>query len=192
MLNEKARAVYDYIKTRADHGIPPTVREICTALGLKSTSTAHRYINILVNAGYLEKIGNQNRAIRIKGKHTMLVPLLQSLTADTALTAPDNVTDYISYGTEDAVSAPLFAWRMQTPAKDAALGILADDIVIVAPHAENVPLPEQALLLTGQAEQIAILRLPEAAALHIYGTVLAVIRNMPYSTGLLVSSAALC
>ena len=42
-LNEKQQAVLRFLKERAQDGIPPTVREICTAAGIKSTSTVHAY-----------------------------------------------------------------------------------------------------------------------------------------------------
>ena len=56
MLNEKAKAIYEFIKDSINSGFPPTVREICNALDIKSTSTVHKYINLLVSEGYLEKI----------------------------------------------------------------------------------------------------------------------------------------
>ena len=68
MLNEKATAIYEFIRDSIDSGYPPTVREICDALGIKSTSTVHKYINLLVDEGYLEKSDNHNRAIKLSGK----------------------------------------------------------------------------------------------------------------------------
>ncbi|MBQ1489452.1 MAG: transcriptional repressor LexA [Eubacterium sp.] len=48
-------------------GYPPTVREICSALGIKSTSTAHKAIDNLVKKGFLKKDPAKPRAL-------MLVP----------------------------------------------------------------------------------------------------------------------
>ena len=67
MLNEKAMNIYQFIKDSIENGYPPTVREICSALDIKSTSTVHKYINLLVEEGYIEKMDNHNRAIRLKG-----------------------------------------------------------------------------------------------------------------------------
>ena len=61
MLKEKEIAVFEYIKNRLTDGYSPSVREIQDAMGFKSTSTAHRYIETLINAGKLEKTGNINR-----------------------------------------------------------------------------------------------------------------------------------
>ena len=47
-LTEKQRLVYEYLaKQLSAGGIPPTVREICNATGIKSTSTVHGILNIL-------------------------------------------------------------------------------------------------------------------------------------------------
>ena len=47
-LNEKEQRVLEYIKKQIkDTGYPPSVREICSALGFKSTSSAHQYGDLL-------------------------------------------------------------------------------------------------------------------------------------------------
>ena len=130
MLNEKAKAVYEYIKDCAVDGIPPTVREICSALNLKSTSTAHRYINILVEEGLLEKSGNLNRAIRITGKGATRVPLMGTVTAGQPITAIEDITDYINFQEEKHYSNPLFALKIRGESM-INIGIMNKDIVIV-------------------------------------------------------------
>ena len=130
MLNEKAKAVYEYIKDCTVDGIPPTVREICSALNLKSTSTAHRYINILVEEGLLEKSGNLNRAIRIAGKGATRVPLMGTVTAGQPITAIEDITDYINFQEERHYVNPLFALKIRGESMINS-GILDGDIVIV-------------------------------------------------------------
>ena len=61
MLNDRAKEIYRYIRDRIDSGYVPTVREICTALDINSTSTVHRYINKLVEEGLLDKMDNRNQ-----------------------------------------------------------------------------------------------------------------------------------
>lgn len=138
MLNEKAKAVYEYIKDCTDNGIPPTVREICSALGLKSTSTAHRYINLLVDEGLLEKTGNLNRAIKLTGKGGTRVPLMGTVTAGQPITAIEDITDYISFQEDRHYSNPLFALNVRGESM-INVGILDGDIVVVeqTPYAEN-------------------------------------------------------
>ena len=52
-MNEKEKRVYEYIRKRMEDGIPPSIREICLELQIKSTSTAARYVNSLVDEGFL-------------------------------------------------------------------------------------------------------------------------------------------
>lgn len=56
MLKDRERRILEYMKSEIrTKGYPPTVREICAALGIKSTSTAHKDIESLVRQGYLKK-----------------------------------------------------------------------------------------------------------------------------------------
>ena len=41
-FTQKHQRVLDYIRRCVDDGVPPTVREICDSLGIKSTSTGHK------------------------------------------------------------------------------------------------------------------------------------------------------
>lgn len=59
-LKPKEKRVLDYInQTIEEQGYPPSVREICSSLGIKSTSTAHMYIERLASKGYIEKLAGQ-------------------------------------------------------------------------------------------------------------------------------------
>ena len=138
MLNEKAKAIYEYIKERTSDGIPPTVREICKELNLKSTSTAHRYINILVEEGLLEKSGKLNRAIKLSGKGATRVPLMGTVTAGQPITAIEDITDYINFQEEQNYQYPLFALKIRGESMINA-GIFDGDIVVVeqTPTASN-------------------------------------------------------
>lgn len=63
---ETRLAVYDYIYSRIKGGHPsPTVREICSALKLKSTSTAHLHLTNLQKEGYIEFDKNLQRTVRL-------------------------------------------------------------------------------------------------------------------------------
>lgn len=129
--------IYNYIKERIEEGIPPTIREICTDLNIKSTSTVHKYISILTEMGYLEKIDNQNRAIKLKGYNSSTVPLIGTVTAGVPITAIENITDYIPWTKNKNYSNPLFALKIRGDSMINA-GIQNDDIVIV----EQVPTVE--------------------------------------------------
>ena len=130
MLNEKAQMIYRYIRERIDDGYAPTVREICSALDIRSTSTVHRYINLLVDEGLLDKMDNKNRAIRLHGSSARNVPLLGKVTAGMPITAIENIEDYISYVPDRNFAGDLFALKVSGESMINA-GILDGDIVIV-------------------------------------------------------------
>lgn len=150
MLNEKAQLIYQYIRDRIDDGYAPTVREICAALDIRSTSTVHRYINLLVEEGLLDKMDKQNRAIRLHGSSARNVPVVGTVTAGQPITAIENIEDYLSYVPDRRYSGELFALRVRGESMINA-GILDGDIVIVeqCDVAEN---GEIAVVLVGGEE----------------------------------------
>jgi predicted DNA-binding protein YlxM (UPF0122 family) len=55
--------IYDY---QTDYGFVPSIREICDATGIRSTSAVSYQINRLVKSGYLDKIGEVSRGMVLK------------------------------------------------------------------------------------------------------------------------------
>ena len=71
MLKEREQKVLDFMKREIlEKGYPPTVREICSALGIKSTSTVHKDIANLEKQGYLRKDPSKPRALMIVDPQT--------------------------------------------------------------------------------------------------------------------------
>ena len=71
MLKEREQKVLDFMKQEVgEKGYPPTVREICAALGIKSTSTVHKDIANLEKQGYLRKDPAKPRALMIVDPET--------------------------------------------------------------------------------------------------------------------------
>jgi repressor LexA len=65
-LNKRERQILDYMKSELRRkGYPPTVREVCSALGIKSTSTAHSDIARLEDKGYIKKDPSKPRALML-------------------------------------------------------------------------------------------------------------------------------
>lgn len=65
-LKEREQRILSYMKDEIrTKGYPPTVREICAAIGIKSTSTAHKDIESLVRQGYLVKDPSKPRALMV-------------------------------------------------------------------------------------------------------------------------------
>ncbi len=138
MINETASEIYEYIRHCIDDGYPPTVREICQQLGIGSTSTVHKYINILVEEGYLEKSGNRNRALRLPGGSKISVPLVGEIAAGTPILAIENITEYISFTADKYYSGELFALKIKGDSM-INIGIFDGDTVVIekTSYAEN-------------------------------------------------------
>ncbi|HJD22576.1 MAG TPA: transcriptional repressor LexA [Firmicutes bacterium] len=137
-LNEKQQRVLMFLKERAQDGIPPTVREICAAAGIKSTSTVHAYLKLLEDEGYISRQSGLNRAIRMPGESVARVPLLGKVTAGKPILAIEEVEEYVPYSGGGYQPGDLFALRVVGDSMINA-GILNGDVVIVrkTPTAEN-------------------------------------------------------
>ena len=137
-LNPKALQILDYIRDRIDEGLPPSVREICAALDIKSTSTAHKYLGELRERGLIEKGDRLNRAITLPDDRSVRVPLVGTVTAGQPILAVEEIEGYIPYRSRHLHSRDLFALRVRGESMINA-GILDGDIVVVrrTPTAEN-------------------------------------------------------
>lgn len=112
-LKDRQRRILEYMKEEIRaKGYPPTVREICTALEIKSTSTVHKDIETLVNLGFIIKDPSKPRALMVVDKenhekhetqipdyaaHTteiVEIPLVGNIAAGTPILADENVEDH--------------------------------------------------------------------------------------------------
>ena len=142
-LTKKQQAVLAFLQERAQDGLPPTVREICAAAGIKSTSTVHAYLKTLEDEGYISRQNGLNRAIKLTGGAAApapvpgRVPLLGRVTAGLPILAVEEIEDYVPYSGNYDVRE-LFALRVSGTSMINA-GILDRDVVIVrrTPTAEN-------------------------------------------------------
>ncbi len=65
-LTVKQKKVYDFIRKEIrEKGFPPSIREICAALGLSSTSSVHSHLSILEDKGLIRRSPYKNRTIEI-------------------------------------------------------------------------------------------------------------------------------
>ncbi len=65
-LTRRQQEIYDYLRDHLDDfPHPPTLDELCTALGLKSRGSLHKQIQALIDAGLVEPMNNQRRGIRL-------------------------------------------------------------------------------------------------------------------------------
>ena len=133
-LNEREQRVYDYIvKTIRERGYAPSVRDIREALGYKSTSTVHMYLERLEMLGYIVKDEGKSRALRLCDETPAAsgVPLLGTVTAGQPILAVENYEGSILFVPHGGYEKEnLFALRVQGQSMIEA-GILDGDVVIV-------------------------------------------------------------
>ena len=83
-ISDKQQNILDFINSFSmEHGYPPSVREICAEVGLRSTSTVHAHLKKLQEAGYLEASDHKSRALAPVSGASMVprVPILGRVTA---------------------------------------------------------------------------------------------------------------
>lgn len=110
MLKEREQKILDFVKHEVrENGYPPTVREVCKALDIKSTSTVHKDLANLEKQGYLKRSPSKRRAImlvdddmpsdnndiELQVPHTPVVevPLVGQIAAGTPILAEQNIED---------------------------------------------------------------------------------------------------
>ncbi len=65
-LTRRQQAIYEYLQQHGDRfEHPPTLDELCAALGLSSKGSLHKQIQALVEAGLVEPMNHQRRGIRL-------------------------------------------------------------------------------------------------------------------------------
>lgn len=131
---EKIQKVYnftvDFIK---DNGFPPSVREICEKLDIKSTATAYSYIEKLKQKGLLEKSPLKKRALSVSKRFAddfKSVPLLGTIRAGEPIFAVENLEGYYPLPKEFDTGGDEFALKVQGDSMINA-GIFEGDIIIV-------------------------------------------------------------
>lgn len=114
------------------------MREICTELHIKSTSTVQRYINELIEEGYLERQDGRKRTLRLASAEGISVPVMGTVAAGQPITAIENIDGYITFSGYRGNPAELFALHIRGNSMIEA-GIFDGDVVIVrrTPVAEN-------------------------------------------------------
>ncbi len=139
-LSKSQQKVYDYLVECSQDGRVPSVREICDATGLKSTSTIHLHLKTLEEKGLIEREHGVNRCIKVigKGEKSTNVPVLGKVAAGMPILAVEDIEDYVPVPESVRRGRELFALRVQGESMINA-GILNGDIVVVhrTPVADN-------------------------------------------------------
>ena len=134
-LVKKEKEVYEFIKKQIEiEGYPPSVREICAAVGLSSPSTVQRYINSLEEKGYILKGGSKKRAITLPKQENevevMSVPVVGTVAAGQPILAEENIEEYFPLPVNYAGKNDMFMLKVKGESMINA-GILDGDYVIV-------------------------------------------------------------
>lgn len=79
-LTSREKSILEFIRQKIyEDGFPPTVREICTAVNLRSTSTVHGYLARLEELGVIKRDPASSRAIEVVGdmswRHKKMIPM---------------------------------------------------------------------------------------------------------------------
>jgi repressor LexA len=146
-LTSRQREILNFINEEVMHkNYPPSVREICQAMGLSSSSTVHAHLKALERKGYIKRDPTKPRAIEIldpsvnskQKRRSRLVPLLGQVTAGIPVLAEENIESYLALPEEMVKGDNLFLLRVKGDSMKEA-GILQGDLVIVRqqPAAEN-------------------------------------------------------
>ncbi len=129
MMTKSQKKVYDYLKSRVQEGLPPTVREICQATGLKSTSSVHAHLKTLEREGYISREAGLNRAIHIVGEQkTAQVPIVGRVAAGQPILAVEQVEGYVPFS-PPSDGYEYFALNVRGESMR-MIGIMNGDIVI--------------------------------------------------------------
>lgn len=145
MGNNKQREIYEFLKEYTENcGYPPTVREICEAVSLKSTSTVQGHLERLQNKGLIKRNPLKPRALEItelfESKKEMIeIPIVKGYTRNIDILDKSNIEDMfrlpLDFITHDR---ELFMIKVEDTSMIKA-GINANDLAIIERHntAEN-------------------------------------------------------
>lgn len=137
-ISDKQREILDYIKTEIlNKGYPPTVRDICEAVKLKSTSSVHSHLETLEKNGYIRRDPTKPRAIEIVDDNFNLtrrevvnVPMIGRVAAGQPILAVENIESYFPIPAEFMPNAESFILRVQGESMINA-GIFDGDNILV-------------------------------------------------------------
>ncbi|NLM13338.1 MAG: transcriptional repressor LexA [Epulopiscium sp.] len=137
-IGDKQREILEYLKKEIKaKGYPPSVREICDAVNLKSTSTVHGHLNRLEKKGMIRRDPTKPRAIEIledsfyEIRHELVnVPIVGKVTAGQPILAVENIEDYFPLPVEYVKNDTVYMLHVHGDSMIEA-GIFHNDLVLV-------------------------------------------------------------
>ena len=147
-LGKRQLAIYDFIRSYSDeHGYPPSVREIGSAVGLASPSTVHMHLKVLEEQGLIKRDSKKPRTIEVMGKqeepasdlasvsqglndNVIRLPLVGRVAAGVPILAEQNVEETLALPTSIVGDASSFILRVRGESMINA-GIFDGDYIVV-------------------------------------------------------------
>jgi repressor LexA len=146
-VSEKEQLILDFVNRQVEEkGYPPSVREICAAVGFRSTSTVHGYLEKLKKDGLIQKDPTKPRALRvicddkdasvkkfegyISNKELINVPIVGKVAAGQPILAVENIEDTFPVPVDFAQNSTVFMLKVRGESMIEA-GILNNDMVLV-------------------------------------------------------------
>lgn len=138
-LSVKQQQILEFIKKEVSHkGYPPSVREICEAIGLKSTSTVHGHLSRLEKKGYIRRDPTKPRAIEVLNlepvteynQELVHVPIVGTITAGTPILAVENIEDTFPLPIQYVNNDDMFMLKVRGESMIEA-GIFDKDLILV-------------------------------------------------------------
>ena len=137
-ISRKQQEILDYLKEEIlSKGYPPTVREICEKVGLRSTSSVHSHLNTLERNGYIRRDPTKPRAIEICDDSFQMVrtemaslPIVGNVAAGQPILAQENIENYFPVPAEIVPSGDSFALRVRGDSM-INVGIFNGDLLFV-------------------------------------------------------------
>ena len=137
-ITKKQEEILNYIKDEIlERGFPPAVREICQAVGLKSTSSVHSHLESLEKNGYIRRDPTKPRAIEILDesfnmlrREMVNVPVVGTVAAGQPILAEQNIDSYFPIPSEYMPNEQSFILKVKGESMVNA-GILDGDSVLV-------------------------------------------------------------
>jgi repressor LexA len=137
-ISAKQQQILNYIKEEIlSKGYPPTVREICEEVQLKSTSSVHAHLSTLENNGYIRRDPTKPRAIEIVDDEFNLtrremvnIPIVGRVAAGEPLLAVENIENYFALPAEFLPNSETFIVKVHGESM-INIGFYEDDYLIV-------------------------------------------------------------
>lgn len=138
-ISERQKAILEFIKEKIqEKGYPPSVREICEGVGLRSTASVHAHLETLEKNGYIQRDPTKPRTIEICDESFQMlrqemvsVPIVGRVAAGEPILAEQNILSYFPIPAENVPSGQAFCLRVSGESMINA-GILDGDMILVS------------------------------------------------------------